>query len=349
MAGCGPAGEVRKEPGNLSREILVEGTNLSRTGTLRHNGRMSRLESMVLAASVCLLAAAGWTRASPVEQGAAGHIEQATSAFSALDFEGALEHAEQALRCAGNTTGDLVRIHALRALCLISIGRQEEAERAFTAVLSLDPAFRLGPDVSPRYSQPFSRLLDRGVPPLEVDVAPPGEATAGRPLRVRVRLVHDPARLADHLLLHLRRGGEDARRTLRLDLVRGKRLRFELPADLVEQPGLLAWYAEVRDRHGGLLAMKGDAEHPLRLQLRPEPKPVASAAAVPPAVATAPGPKDPSPHQAEGDADAGAWYERWWVWALIGGAAVAVAAGTTAGVLAADDGASRRDFSLVIE
>ena len=36
-----------------------------------------------------------------------------------------------------------MRIYSLRAKCLISLGREEEALKSFTAALSIDPAFRL--------------------------------------------------------------------------------------------------------------------------------------------------------------------------------------------------------------
>jgi len=271
-------------------------------------------------------------------QGGGDLIEEATNAFSVLDFEGALSRLDEAQRIKGNTPQDLVRIYSLRAKCLISLGREDDALKAFTAALSIDPAFRLSPDESPRFAEPFQKLLDQGVAALEVEVAPPSEVVVGEPVLVTVRVVADPAGISDNLRLKYRRGKKKYS-GLKVRLVRGKRMRFYLGPGVWKAEGLqvIEWYCEIRDRFGGMLSRKGDASHPLKIAVKP--KPVAAPVLPPPPV-TKPERKKPPPPPA--------WYERWWVWAIVGG--VAVAAGTTAGILATSgEEPDHRTFSIEIQ
>jgi hypothetical protein len=266
-------------------------------------------------------------------------IEEAASAFSMLDFEGALSKLDSAQKARSNTTQDLVRIFSLRAKCLISLGREDDALKAFTAALSIDPAFRLSPDASPRFAEPFQKLLDQGVAALDVEVALPDEVVVGEPVLVTVRVLADPAGISDNLRLKYRRGKKKYS-GLKVRLVRGKRMRFYLGPSVWKTEGLQAieWYGVIRDRYGGILGRKGDAAHPLKIIVKK--KPVVAAVLPPPPVPVAkPEEKKPPPPPA--------WYERWWVWAIVGG--VAVAAGTTAAVLATSgDDPNHRTFSIDI-
>jgi len=300
---------------------------------------MSRTGWVIQAASIALVLAWFFPEQSFAEGGGA-LIEEAASAFSLLDFEGALSKLDAAEKTRGNTPEDLVRIYSLRAKCLISLSREDDAQKAFTAALSIDPAFRLSPDASPRFAEPFQKLLDQGVAALEVDVAPPDEVVVGEPVLVTVQVVADPAGISDNLRLKYRRGGKKYS-ALKVRLIRGKRMRFYLGPSVWKAEGLqvIEWYGEVRDRFGGLLARKGDAGHPLKITVKKKPV-VAPVLPPPPVVVAKPEEKKPPPPPA--------WYERWWVWAIVGG--VAVAAGTTVGILAASgDEPDHRTFSIQIQ
>jgi len=267
-------------------------------------------------------------------------LEEATSAFSLLDFEGSLAKLDQAQKTEGNTPQDLVRLYSLRAKCLISLSREDDALRAFTAALSIDPAFRLSPDASPRFAEPFQKLLDQGVAALKVDVSLPDEVVVGEPVLVTLQATTDPAGIGDNLRLRYRRG-QKKYSSLKVHLVLGKRSRFYLPPSIWKTEGLQAieWFCEIRDRYGGLLARKGDAEHPLQIAVKLKP---IVAAVLPPRLPpiSQPEVKKPLPPPA--------WYEHWWVWAIVG--TVAVATGTTAGILATSgDAPDHRTFSIDIQ
>lgn len=316
-------------------------------------------------------------------EGNAELLEEATTAFSFLDFEGALQKLEQARIIAGSSKSDLVRIYALKGLCLAPLGRAEEAEQAFRAVLSLDPSYRLDPDISPRYRAPFNAVLETTVPPLAVRLTPPVSVAPGEAVGLAAVVENDPAGLVDHLLLHYRRAPAAPYVTVRLDLA-GKPTGTLAVAAPDWEPGgngPVEFYAEIFDRHGAHLQSKADAEHPLQIAVTappPEPKPGPEPSAVaalqgsdsaPPAPASGdevlearlqPGPAEPAQTlpaealpsataaEAAGRAAEPGWYEKWWVWTLIGGGAAALAATVAAIAVSTDATPNSRNFAIDI-
>ncbi len=288
--------------------------------------------------TVVILVASAFLHSSTLgAQGEPDEIGQAESAFAGLDFEGALTHLEAAEQRPGNSRARLVRIFSLRGLCLISLGREQQAGRAFGAALSIDPGFRLDPDLSPVYQEPFDKLLTSGVKPLSVDVSLPDRVVFGDPVPVKVKLLSDPFGLSGKLVFRHRRAGAKKFSTVRLRLALGKPVSFYLPPGtwVVKGTAPLEWYAKLIDRHGGMLLEEGTADHPLRVPVEAKKKIELSNAGP---IGTAAPPIEPSP----------AWYKRWWVWAIIGGAAVA-AGGTAAAIYLTRDSPNQRDFTLQIE
>jgi hypothetical protein len=275
-----------------------------------------------------LVAAALPGRASPGAD-ADSLLAEAQQAFSGLDFEGALKKLEQARALPGNLPAVLVRIFSLRAQCLISLGRGAEAERELVALLSLAPEYRLDADASPRFAEPFQKVLHSGVPPLRAGVRAPDRLAAGEPVVFSAQVFSDPADLARRLRFHYRRHGDPVFARLEVGLIRGAAVRVALPADAwpVDRKGALEWFGEILDDFNAVLLQKGSADEPMREWFVPPPVQVAPAAVAPP------------PPQAP------AWYQRWWVWALIGGAVAAVG-GTLAAVELSGGGPDARDFSV---
>ena len=259
-----------------------------------------------------------------------GTIEKAADAFSAMDFEKALDLLERALSEGGKTPGELVRIYSLRAQSLALLGRLEQAREAFRIVLSIDPAFRLPPDASPRLTQPFSKVLAEKTPPLELRLVP-GRISAAAPPQLLLTLI-DPLRLSGEVTIYARWAGRADFVPLRLAVTPGNEVQVQLSG--LERPGpateYLEYYAELYDRFSNRLAVRADAAHPLRALLQKEEKPVA----LPPA---APLPA-PTP----------AWYSKWWVWAIVG-TAIAAGGGVAAGVILSRPAPQERDFGVVVK
>ena len=295
--------------------------------------RPNSLETVVICVVLGLLGTAASVNARSKNTSAL--VEKARSAFAELSYERALDLLIEAEQNQGNSRRDLVRIYALSGLCLLSLRRHGEAQSAFRAALSLDPTYRLDREISPVYQKPFQQVLDAGVEPLAVDVIPPEKPLIGEPVKIRVELVADPANLSDHMVFYYRLAQRKQYISVKLPLVRGKRTTLTIPGRLWSQsrsqtsqkPGskqTIYWYAKVFSKNGGLLLPKGDPSHPISLIARAKiTNPAADLLAT----------SGHTRHQASGsiaDDKGTAWYKRWWVWALVGG--VALAAGTTTAV-----------------
>jgi tetratricopeptide (TPR) repeat protein len=237
-------------------------------------------------------------------------INQASAAYGDLDFEKSLKALQKAFQLPGNTRTQLVRIYHMTGLCYSSLGRYPDAQDAFSRLLTLDPSFRLGADVSPRVRKPFNQLVKKNLPRLSVRLVPPVLAQLGQPLTFGATVEADPAGMVNALRVFFRRGKSGNFSSV-LTPLSGK---GEQPVTVAPtawegdgQGEKVYWYAVVEGTYTSRLQEFGDAAHPSVLEVSEKsPEELAAAAGTP-------------------------WYGRWWVWAIIGG--VAAAATTTAVVL----------------
>jgi tetratricopeptide (TPR) repeat protein len=251
-------------------------------------------------------------------------INQASAFYGDLDFEKALSALQKAFQAQGNTRAQLVRMYHLSGLCLSSLGRYKAAEDSFSRLLVLDPSFRLGADVSPRVRKPFNQLVKKNMPRLNVRLVPPAYAQLDQPLTFGAEVVADPVGMITGVHIFFRRGPSGKFSSVRTPL-KGKGERpLVVPATAWEGDGngeKIFWYAVVEGANQSRLQEFGDAAHPSTLAVWE---------------------KSPEEIAAAGET---AWYERWWVWAIIGG--VAAGAAATAVVLATDQTPSGPfDFSV---
>lgn len=76
-------------------------------------------------------------------------LEQAKNLYAQAQFDEAVAVLNKALKNGGVTGDDVNAARALRARCLVKLGRRLEAKEGFKAVLRSDPAFRLDPNEVP--------------------------------------------------------------------------------------------------------------------------------------------------------------------------------------------------------
>ena len=271
--------------------------------------------------------------------GAGGNekIDQATSAFSSLNFERALKLLEQAFSRPGNGAEELTRIYSLGALCLVSLGKMDEAKRSFEAVLSIDPSYRLGEDASPRFQKPFLEVLKKGVPPLDMEVSLPSELIFRKPVSVRVKLLADPAQISKKIVFYYKHKGQPKFSAVSIRSKVQENKSFYLPPGFWDNSGMqpLLWYAQLQDRFGGVLHTKGSATDPVQVKIIESHKNVSALS-------------NSGQHATVSATDQSAWYEHWWVWAMVGTAA-AIAAGSTAAIYLGSDDPQERNFTLEIK
>jgi len=251
-------------------------------------------------------------------------INQASAFYGDLDFEKALGELQKAFEEPGNTRAQLIRMYHLSGLCLSSLGRYKAAEDSFSRLLVLDPSFRLGTDVSPRIRKPFSQLVEKKMPRLSVRLVPPAYAQLSQPLTFAAEIAADPVGMIEGVRVFFRRGDAGKYSSVHSPLSGEGEQLVTVPSAVWEGHGKgnkIHWYAVAEGARQSRQQEFGDAAHPSALEVSE---------------------KSPEEIAAAGET---AWYEHWWVWAIVGG--VVAGATATAVVLATDQTPSGPfDFSV---
>ncbi len=95
----------------------------------------------------------------------ANPIDTARALYAAAEYEDALTMLE-GLAAGKHGTVDRQAVEVYRTLCLIAVGRRDEADKAIEGIIAEDPLFRPGDDVSPRMRTVFSDARRRLLPSL---------------------------------------------------------------------------------------------------------------------------------------------------------------------------------------
>jgi len=196
---------------------------------------------------------------------------------------------------------DHVRLYEQLGLAYAYLDRKEQALQSFDMLLALDPGHAISYTLSPKVTFLFeqARKASTRASPITVDLGWPRDLKVSDRVPIDLEVVADPRGLMKRAVLFSRRKGSLEERQARIDLgVPGRYHRVELPAaaPASEGPEVLEVYLKAFDEKGNEVYLLGSAAQPREISLAYEPPE--------------------------------AWYSRWWVWALVGGA-VAAGTGTT--------------------
>jgi len=92
-------------------------------------------------------------------------IAKARELYAAAEYDAALTMLD-GLAAGKHGVVDRQAVEVYRTLCLMAVGRREEADRAIEGIIAEDPLFRPGDDVSPRMRTVFSDARRRLLPSL---------------------------------------------------------------------------------------------------------------------------------------------------------------------------------------
>lgn len=267
---------------------------------------------------------------------AGGEAYQAVQLYRALEYTKALQAAQAALKLPIQEPAELVSIYRIQGLCQSALGKHERALESFRELLSIDPSFRMSPDVSPKLAAPFFQALAMSREQAGIRLSHPspeaGASLGG--LILRATLESDPFALVKTIRLRFRPDAEAREKQMVARVEDLKTVAMKLPADL--QARKLSYYFEAVNQHGAVLHRLGSRSQPRILEakplrvaapvpVRPQPERVVAATA------------QVAVHQPDRDEtrSPAAWYQTWWFWSAVG---AAVAGVTTAAILASGSG-----------
>jgi len=277
-----------------------------------------------------------------------GEAYQAVQLYRALEYAQALQAAQAALKLPIQEPAELVSIYRIQGLCQSALGKHEQALESFRQLLSIDPSFRLSPDMSPKLAAPFFQALamSREQEGIQLSHTAPEVGASLGGLILKATLESDPFALVKTIRLRFRLDGESREKQMVARMGELKTVAMKLPDDL--QARQLSYYFEAVNQHGAVLHRLGSRSQPRVLQAKPlqvaapvlaKPQPERVVDDTAKAVAHQPDRDDsrsPTP-----------WYQTWWFWSAVG---ATVAGVTTAAILASGsgDGSQPVDYGVRI-
>ncbi len=252
-------------------------------------------------------------------------VTQADRLFNDLEYDRAIEVADQVLQSAVSGPEQLLEAYRVKGLALSGKDEYEAAYMNFLELVAIDPQYRISPDVSPRLAAPFYQAVATSAEQkritLEHTTPRPEPKLAGQKLVCRV--VSNPQDLIDSVRLRYRTPARELTGDLKLPLEDDPVLVFKLPDDLVADS--ILYHFEALNKYGGVLAREGSGSQPLRLKAQPAPAPVVAEAGprTGPKASPTPRPIAPEPISTySGPEPAPQWYQTWWFWTAVGGVVV---------------------------
>ncbi|MGC4114373.1 MAG: hypothetical protein QM765_07125 [Myxococcales bacterium] len=238
-------------------------------------------------------------------------IDKARQLLEEAEFEPALKIINDTLGSPDLSDAMLVQLYELQGTAYLFLGKEDKARASFERLLQADPDHQLPKSTSAKIRTLFEQVRAERKP-VKLSHSAIATATPGDRLDVRAQISDLPAGAKTRL--YYRRAGTEGYSSTSFaaegsDFV-AKIPAFELPEEDSEYA--LEYYLEVGDAGGRRVAGVGDALSPLRVRISAKAEPAA--------------PTTPAPAVAADEA----WYQKWWVWTIVG--VVVVGAGVGAGV-----------------
>jgi tetratricopeptide (TPR) repeat protein len=234
-------------------------------------------------------------------------LKLAQGFFRAGQYADAAAAADRLIGGGDNERDILAEAYLVRGRAAAGSGDALGAEAQFRRALELRPGAELvepaGAEVAAFHAA--KRTVTAGG--LRLVQAPLGEVPPQRPARVDVAVDGD----SEHLVAELELGYRAAATGAFLTTRARPPAPLVVPAPVLAPSARIDYYVRALDAHGSVLAESGTPALPFRLQ-----------------VATAASESAPGAAAAAGGKP---WYGRWWVWAIVGAAAVGGGAALYAG------------------
>jgi tetratricopeptide (TPR) repeat protein len=209
-------------------------------------------------------------------------VQRGQRLFDEQQYEDSIQVLSAALVRPSNTKDQKIEILRLLALDDITLGKKEEAEAYFRALLALSPDYELSSKESPRFRDFFKSTKEKWIAD-----GRPGVVKESEPLPVPVTMQHnspsqvdphtqidltvkldDPTNRVDTLKLFYRAGTKDKYTEVLATMDEGS-ARASIPPIAVKPP-FIEYYFLGYDKNNVPIVSRGDVSAPLRIAV-PEP------------------------------------------------------------------------------
>lgn len=256
-------------------------------------------------------------------QTASRQLARIETLIAEAEFETALRQVNSALAQPDNAPETVGRLYELQGMLHLYLGNTEAALDSFKRLLRASPQYRMHEDVSPKMQALFEEAREQMAQELSSQLKlahpRPHPTQPGVPIKLEIRLEQAPDGVQAKLF-YRRTASAGYSSTLFIESDDNQRWMAIVPTLSLEEnvqdalpAGLLEYFIEVRDPAGSLLAIAGKREAPLIVPLATEAN--LAAATSDTDAALAPG-------------ESSAWYQKWWVWTIVGVVVAGAVTGT---------------------
>jgi hypothetical protein len=257
------------------------------------------------------------------DQRLSSRVQKVRQLYQQLYFDDAAKLCNEALEQGKNRRVDLIELLRYQGLLAAVRGKRKAAQTAFRKLLVVNPLVELGEGHPPRVRRAFkaARKWFTLQKPLMVDVTAPEEVLRQGAVEITMEVSSDPFSMVARAALRIRAGGTRAFVTRMVDAPASKDDTARWSVDLAQLPGVqhatqLEYYVVAVDERHNVLSYAGSPGHLRSIRLAGQPVPLPRA------------PARAGPARAEQP-----WFERWWLWAVVGTvvgvATIAIIATTT--------------------
>ena len=271
--------------------------------------RVNRLRAAFAAVAFAVASLHGAAHAVGSEAGNP-HLGAAMEHIERGDLDAAREALDEAMAHPENTNRELVEIYATLAVVHLYAGSENLAYEAYVRLLNIDPGYELPAHTARPLRDLFERVArayeEGHLRAVRVAHEPPTQVPAGTPPLITTTISNLPPAFSAYV--RFREEGEAGFTSIGLRPRPGNRWAAALPPvdprELEDGETALEYYLEVVNEAGHRVQGSGNAREPHRLR-----------------IVSALVPDEPETRDS-------AWYQRPWVWGVVGG----VAAGTATAV-----------------
>ncbi|RLB64792.1 MAG: hypothetical protein DRI90_03715 [Deltaproteobacteria bacterium] len=211
------------------------------------------------------------------KQSVASLIKKGQKHFDEQKYEESIQTLSAALMRPGIAGEEKIKVFQLLAYNYIVLQRTEEADGAVRGLLVIDEEYQLPETESPRFRDFFDKVRkdweDDGKPGLKEETGlavskvkihhqSPAEADPGATISLEGE-IDDPDIEVSTVSVSYRAGTKGKFKATKAKYAMRK-FTVDIPGDVVEPP-LVEYYIEARSKAGLPIAIRGDAENPLRI------------------------------------------------------------------------------------
>lgn len=242
-------------------------------------------------------------------------LNDITTYFDNAQYQECYTLLNKTLRDGRNSRMDLSFIYLYLGMLNAAEDQRDMAVEYYKKAISLNPEITLSENLPPKLTEPFEEVRSQGVTELSLSVEFPEEIGQKTNSQIGIIINGGEVAIAKQVVLYHRLNSSSQFRTKSISIDNQNIIQMPIPEGLSNENDALQFYIVLTDEFHNLIDRFGNDNDPYSITFNESLQPVTD-----------------TPFQEIQEN----WYQKWWVWTIIGavvigGAATGIALGLTSG------------------